>query len=125
MKKVAGTLRIDLAQFREMEVFTQFSSELDKTTKELLDHGNRLVELLKQPLYRPLPLHEQVILLCIAKHKLMLDVPIKDIKKFRADIISYFKANHPEITDEIDKTKTLSDELEEKIVSCTKEFKGR
>ena len=55
----------------------------------------------------------------------MLDVPIKDIKKFRADIISYFKANHPEITDEIDKTKTLSDELEEKIVSCTKEFKGR
>lgn len=58
MKKVAGTLRIDLAQFREMEVFTQFSSELDKTTKELLDHGNRLVELLKQPLYRPLPLHE-------------------------------------------------------------------
>lgn len=125
MKKVAGSLRIDLAQFREMEVFTQFSSELDKTTKELLEHGNRLVELLKQPLYRPLPLHEQVILLCIAKHKLMLDVAIKDIKKFRVDIISYFETEHPEITEEIDNAKVLSDELEEKIVSCTKEFKGR
>ena len=72
MKKVSGTLRMDLAQYREMEVFTQFSSDLDKTTKEMLDFGDRLMELLKQPLYRPLPLHEQVILLCIANHKLML-----------------------------------------------------
>ena len=125
MKKVAGTLRIDLAQFREMEVFTQFSSELDKTTKELLEHGNRLVELLKQPLCRPLPLHEQVILLCIAKHRLMLDIPIKEIKKFRADIISYFEVNYQEIVDEINETKQLSDGLEERIIACTREFKGR
>ena len=125
MKKVAGNLRIDLAQYREMEVFTQFSSELDKTTKELLDHGDRLIELLKQPLYHPLPLHEQVILLCIASHKLMLDIPVKEIKKFKADVISYFKANHPEIINEIDEKKVLSDELQDKIVAAAKEFKGR
>lgn len=125
MKKVAGNLRIDLAQYREMEVFTQFSSELDKTTKELLDHGDRLIELLKQPLYHPLSLHEQVILLCLASHKLMLDIPVKEIKKFKADVISYFKANYPEIIREIDEKKALSDELQDKIVAAAKEFKGR
>lgn len=123
MKKVAGTLRIDLAQYREMEVFTQFSSELDKTTKELLDHGDRLVELLKQPLYNPLALYKQVIILCAAKHKLMLNVPVKEIKKFREGLISYFDANCHDIIDEIEKSKVLTDELEEKIVSNVKAYK--
>lgn len=125
MKKVAGSLRIDLAQYREMEVFTQFSSELDKATKEQLDHGSRLIELLKQPVCKPLPLHEQVILLCIASHKLLLDVPIKEIKTFKTDIISYFEANHPEIIQEINDKKVLSEELEGKILSAAKDFKGR
>ncbi len=123
MKKVSGTLRMDLAQYREMEVFTQFSSDLDKTTKEMLDFGDRLMELLKQPLYRPLPLHEQVILLCIANHKLMLDVPIADVKQFRRDVMAYFEANCADIIDEINEKKVLTPELEDKIVNAAKDFK--
>ena len=114
---------MDLAQYREMEVFTQFSSDLDKTTKEMLDFGDRLMELLKQPLYRPLPLHEQVILLCIANHKLMLDVPIADVKQFRRDVMSYFEANCADIIDEINEKKVLTPELEDKIVNAAKDFK--
>ena len=123
MKKAAGSLRIDLAQFREMEIFTQFSSELDKSTKELLDHGNRLVELLKQPLSKPLPLHEQVILLCAANHKLLIDVPIKEIKIFRNDLIDFIRAKYPDIIEEIDTKKVLTDQLAEKIINAVKEFK--
>ncbi len=125
VKKVSGSLRIDLAQFREMEVFTQFSSELDKTTKDLLENGNHLVELLKQPNCKPFKLHEQVILLCVAKHRLLSDVPVKEVCKFRADILTYFEANCSDIIDEINEKKVLSDELEEKIIGAAKEFKGR
>ena len=94
MKKVSGSLRIDLAQFREMEVFTQFSSDLDPQTKELLDHGNRLVELLKQPLYHPMSLHKQVILLCAANNRLLMDVPTEDVKAFTEDLVSFFEAKY-------------------------------
>lgn len=123
MKKVAGTLRIDLAQYREMEVFTQFSSDLDKTTKDMLDYGDRLMELLKQPLYRPLPMYEQVILLCAANHRLMTDVPVSEVKRFREDIMDFFRANYPDIIDELNDKKVMSDELEQRIVSAAKEFK--
>lgn len=123
MKKASGGLRMDLAQFREMEVFTQFSSDLDKTTQELLDHGHRLVELLKQPLYHPFPMHDQVIMLIAAQNKLMLDVPVKEIGTFRTEMLSYIAANHPEIINEIDEKKVYSDELGEKIIAAVKEFK--
>ena len=123
VKKVSGNLRIDLAQFREMEVFTQFSSELDKTTQELLDHGHRLVEILKQPLYHPYSMHEEVIILCCAQHKLMLDVPVKEIRKFTLDMLSYFEANHSDIIAEINDKKVMTDELDAKIVAAAKEFK--
>ncbi|WP_331487877.1 F0F1 ATP synthase subunit alpha [Anaerocolumna sp. AGMB13025] len=123
MKKAAGSLRIDLAQFREMEIFTQFSSELDKSTKDLLDHGNRLVELLKQPLSKPLPLHEQVILLCTANSRLLNDVPVKEIKTFRTDLMEYFRTKYPEIIQDIDTNKVLTDELTAQIKKVVKEFK--
>jgi F-type H+-transporting ATPase subunit alpha len=123
MKKASGSLRIDLAQFREMEIFTQFSSELDKSTKDLLDHGNRIVELLKQPLSKPIPLFEQVVLLCAANNKLMLDVPVKEIKTFRSELIAYFENKYPNIIDEIETKKVLTDELIHQIVEATKEFK--
>ena len=123
VKKVSGNLRIDLAQFREMEVFTQFSSELDKTTQELLDHGHRLVEILKQPLYHPYSMHEEVIILCCAQHKLLLDVPVKEIRKFTLDMLSYFEANHSDIIAEINNKKVMTDELDAKIVAAAKEFK--
>ncbi|MBP3273197.1 MAG: F0F1 ATP synthase subunit alpha [Ruminococcus sp.] len=125
MKKVSGTLRMDLAQYREMEVFTQFSSDLDKTTKDMLDFGDRLMELLKQPLYRPLPMYEQVILLLAANKKLMQDVPLKQVKFFRKELIDFMKSEHADIIDEINDKKVLSPELEEKIVSAVKDFKAK
>ncbi|MBQ1537149.1 MAG: F0F1 ATP synthase subunit alpha [Ruminococcus sp.] len=123
MKKVSGTLRMDLAQYREMEVFTQFSSDLDKTTKDLLDFGDRLMELLKQPLYKPLKMYEQVILLLAANKKLMQDVPLKDIRSFRRELIEYMTVNHQEIIDELNEKKVLTDELSDKIVKAVKDFK--
>lgn len=123
IKKASASLRIDLAQFREMEVFTQFSSDLDKTTKELLDHGNRLVELLKQPLSKPLSLHEEVILLCVANNKLLLDVSVKEIKTFRKELIEYFENKYPSIIEEIETKKALTDELIKQIKEVTIEFK--
>ncbi|MDF2539710.1 MAG: synthase alpha chain [Herbinix sp.] len=125
MKKAAGSLRIDLAQYREMEIFTQFSAELDKSTKELLDHGARLVELLKQPLSKPLPLHEQIILLVVANHRLMLDVPVKQIKIFRNELMDYMRMKYCAIIDEIDTKKVLTDELIKQIIDAAKEFKSR
>lgn len=123
MKKAAGSLRIDLAQFREMEIFTQFSSDLDKTTKDLLDHGDRIVELLKQPLSKPLALHEQVILLVVANNRLMLDVPVKEIKTFRRDLLDFIRAKYSNIIEEIDTKKELNEELIGQIVNAAKEFK--
>jgi F-type H+-transporting ATPase subunit alpha len=123
MKKAAGSLRIDLAQFREMEVFTQFSSELDKSTKELLDHGNTLIELLKQPLSKPLPLHVQIILLTVANKKLLLDVPVKEIKTFRNDLVEFMERKYTNIIEEINTKKELTEELIQQIVYAAKEFK--
>ena len=123
MKKASGSIRIDLAQYREMEVFTQFSSDLDAATKEQLEYGSGLMELLKQPLYHPLSLHEKVITLCAATHKVLLGIEKKEVKKFQADMLTYFKTAHPEIGQEIEETKALSEELIEKIVETAKEFK--
>ena len=123
MKKASGSIRIDLAQYREMEVFTQFSSDLDAATKEQLEYGSGLMELLKQPLYHPLSLHEKVITLCAATHKVLLGIEKKEIKKFQADMLTYFETAHPKIGQEIEETKALSEELIEKIVETAKEFK--
>jgi F-type H+-transporting ATPase subunit alpha len=123
MKKASGSLRIDLAQFREMEVFTQFSSELDKSTKALLDKGACLVELLKQPLSKPLALHEEVILLCSANHDVFAGIPVKQIKNFRNELLAHFKGKHADIVTEIEEKKVLTEDLEAKIVSAAKELK--
>lgn len=125
MKKVSGTLRMDLAQYREMGVFTQFSSELDKATKDLLDFGDRLMELLKQPLCQPFKMHEQVILLLAAGRKQMQDVPVAEIKPFAKKLLQFIEEEHKELIDEINGPKTLSPELEEKLVAAFKEFKAR
>ena len=125
MKKVAGSIRIDLAQYREMEVFTQFSSDLDSATKAQLDHGEALMELLKQPLCSQLSLHEQVITLCVATNKLMLDIDTKKIKEFQMDMLAFFDREHKEIGKAIDEKKVLDDELKEQILAAAKEFKER
>ena len=123
MKKAAGSLRIDLAQYREMEVFTQFSSDLDAATKEQLEYGSGLMELLKQPLGKPMSLAEKVITLCAARHKVMLGIPTAKVKGFQMDMLSYFASAHPEIAREIEETKDLSKELSQKIVEIAEEFK--
>ena len=123
MKKAAGSIRIDLAQYREMEVFTQFSSDLDASTKEQLEYGSGLMELLKQPLCHPLSLHEKVITLCAATHKVMLGVETREIKEFQTEMLRYFDEKHPEIGQEIEEKKEISEELIEKITETAKEFK--
>ena len=123
MKKASGSIRIALAQYREMEVFTQFSSDLDAATKEELEYGSGLMELLKQPLYHPLSLHEKVITLCAATHKVLLGVEKTKIKQFQYDMLQMFEIEHPEIGQEIEEKKALTEELIDKIVETAKEFK--
>lgn len=123
MKKAAGSIRIDLAQFREMEVFTQFASDLDNTTREQLAHGHVLMELLKQPLEHPLSLHEQVITLCAANARILLDVPVKQVKDFQLKMLAYMDTRHPEIARRIETDKALDDDLISQIIEAAKEFK--
>lgn len=125
MKKASGSIRIDLAQYREMEVFTQFSSDLDSATKAQLAYGKCLMELLKQPLCHPLALHEQVITLCAATHKVMVDVAPAKIKEFQKGLLEYMDSVYPEIGQEIETSRELSDELAEKIVNAANEYKSR
>ncbi|MBP3747769.1 MAG: F0F1 ATP synthase subunit alpha [Ruminococcus sp.] len=115
MKKAAGNLRIDLAQFKEMEIFTQFSSELDQSTTELLEHGHMLTELLKQPLYNPLPHYEQVILLYAAQHDLFKGIPIGELREYRIELMNYIRTYGQDIIDEIEQNKILTDDLAERI----------
>ncbi len=122
MKKAAGSIRIDLAQYREMESFTQFSSDLDEETREELSYGSGLMELLKQPLCQPLSMAEQVVLLHVATHKLFLDVPTQQIRSIRSDLLHYFGTACADIMDEITEKKELSDELGERILSEAKDF---
>lgn len=125
MKKASGTIRIDLAQYREMEVFTQFSSDLDEMTKEQLTHGKGLMELLKQPLCHPMSLADEVITLVAANKRLLLDVDIKVIKDFQAKMLDFFQLEHKDIVDTINQDKLLDDALTEKITEAVKEFKSR
>ena len=125
MKKASGTIRIDLAQYREMEVFTQFSSDLDDMTKEQLQYGKGLMELLKQPLCHPMSLADQVITLVAANKRLLLDVDIKQMKEFQGRLLVFFKIEHKDVVDAINEKKVLDDEITEKIVEAVKEFKSR
>ena len=124
MKKASGSIRIDLAQYREMEVFTQFASDLDDATKAQLTHGKALMELLKQPLCQPLSLHEQVMTLCLANHGFFDTVETKKVKQYQKDVLSFMDLKHPQIGEEIENTKAISDELVEKMLDAAKEFVG-
>ena len=122
MKKASGSIRIDLAQYREMEVFTQFASDLDDATKAQLQHGKALMELLKQPLSHPLSMHEQVLTLCMATDGVFDKIPTRQVKQYQKDILDFMDLKHPEIGKEIEQTKALSDELRQKIKDATAEF---
>ena len=124
MKKASGSIRIDLAQYREMEVFTQFASDLDDATKAQLTHGKALMELLKQPLCQPLSLHEQVMTLCLANHGFFDTVETKQAKQYQKDVLSFMDLKHPEIGEEIETSKAINEELVEKMLDAAKEFVG-
>ena len=122
MKKASGSIRLDLAQYREMEVFTQFASDLDDATKAQLQHGKALMELLKQPLSHPLSMHEQVLTLCMATDGVFDKIPTRQVKQYQKDILDFMDLKHPEIGKEIEQTKALSDELRQKIKDAAAEF---
>jgi len=123
MKKAVGSLRIDLAQYREMAVFTQFSSDLDPATKSMLSHGEALMELLKQPLEHPLSLAEQVISLVAANNKLLDDIGKKKVSRFQKGMLEYMEKIHGDIVRTINQRQMLDDDLTEKIITYVKEYK--
>ena len=125
MKKAAGSVRIDLAQYREMQVFTQFSSDLDESTKAQLEYGACLMELLKQPLCSPLSMQDQVITLCAATHKKLIGIPLKDLKNYQKELLEYIDNVYPEIGRGLAEKKVLTEELEEKIVKAAEEFRDK
>ena len=122
MKKAAGGIRLDLAQYREMEVFTQFSSDLDETTKRQLTYGQSLMRLLRQPQYHPMSQHDQVITLVSALHHVMQDVPLDDMSRFHTELIKYAEKNMSDVCRRVDTTGQLSDPDREEILKVAKEF---
>lgn len=123
MKIVAGRLKLELAQFRELEAFTQFGAEIDKSTKDRLDMGMRIMELLKQPQYKPMKVEHQVVLFYAAINKYLLDIPLKDITKFEKEFLEYMDSSSPQILHEISVTKELLGETEEKVIKAIEDFK--
>ncbi len=124
MKKAAGSVRIDLAQYREMEVFTQFSSDLDDATKKQLDHGRSLMELLKQSLGQSFSMPDQVLILAGANSYVFSDIPVNEVQIFRDRMIKYFHEEYSEIITELETYMDLSDELRERIEDALMKFKG-
>ena len=125
MKKAAGGIRLDLAQYREMEVFTQFSSDLDEATKKQLNYGQGLMRLLRQQQSKPFSLHQQVIILISATAKVMVDIPVEKILQFREYLLDSFEADEKSICDRIDETGIFSDDDKEYIIEKAKEIRDR
>ena len=125
IKKLAAPIRVELAQYRELASFAQFGSELDADTKEKLEQGVRIKEVLKQPQYKPMPVEYQVIIIYAATRKYLLDIAVEDILDFEDKLFEHIKTKYPEIPESIKTTKELSPEIEEKLVQAIKEVKEK
>lgn len=123
MKKVSGSLRLDLAQYRELEAFTKFGSELDKTTQAQLSRGERLIEILKQPQYEPYATEDQIVIIYATGQGLLDDVPGEKVKKFEKGLISFIDRSYPSIKESLKTTKELSDDVAADINAACEEFK--
>ena len=123
MKQVAGTLRLDLAQYRELAAFAQFGSDLDAATKAQIDRGQRTTEILKQPQYQPMPVEYQIIIIYAAVKKLLLDIAVEDILAFESGLFDYIKTKYPEIPESIKNDKVLKEEVEEALRKAIGEYK--
>lgn len=122
MKKAAGTIRLDLAQYREMKVFTQFASDLDETTKKQLTYGQGLMQILRQEQYHPYSQAEQVIMLTVVLRHLLQEVEVSEVKRIMAELLGYFNEKHSEIVDEIESSGGLSDECKENIIRIAEKY---
>ncbi len=124
MKKVAGTLRLDLAAYRELQAFAQFGSDLDKATQARLERGKRVTEILKQEQFKPMPVEKQVVSIYAVTRGFMDDIPVEDVRRFEAELLAYIEQNAPDIFEHIRTTKDLPDEnrLKEVIEAFKKTF---
>jgi len=122
---VAGRLRLELAQYRELEAFAKFGSDLDKATQQQLRRGSRLVELLKQNQYVPMPVEKQVVSIFVGTNGYLDEIPLGDVHRFEQELHEFIEVKYPDIFTTIAETKTLSDELTEKIHAVVKEFAAK
>jgi F-type H+/Na+-transporting ATPase subunit alpha len=124
MKQVAGTLRLELAQYREMAAFAQFGSDLDQATQRQLNRGARLVELLKQGQYQPLPVEKQILIIYAGTNGFVDDLPVTALKKYEQELYSVIESRHPDIFADILKKRELDGDLRAKLTKVLEEFKG-
>jgi F-type H+/Na+-transporting ATPase subunit alpha len=124
MKQVAGTLRLELAQYREMAAFSQFGSDLDQATQRQLNRGARLVELLKQDQYEPLPVEKQVLIIFAGTNGFVDELPLTALKKYERELYSFMESKHPEVFADILKKRELDNDLRAQLTKALEEFKG-
>jgi len=122
MKQIAGQLRLEMAQFRELAAFAQFGSDLDPATQRRLERGQRLTEILKQPQYQPVPLADQVVIIYAGTHGYCGDVPVEEMRAYEQDLLAFMRAEHSEILDEITNEKELTEDLETKLKAALGAF---
>jgi F-type H+-transporting ATPase subunit alpha len=125
MRQVAGSLRLDLAQFRELAAFAQFGSELDKTSQQQINRGRRLTEILKQPQYSPLPVEKQVLIVYAGTNAFLDDLPVEQCREFEAALYQFVENSKPGILQTIREKKALDDDLKNQIGTAIKEIKER
>jgi F-type H+-transporting ATPase subunit alpha len=125
MRKVTGSLKIDLAQFRELEAFAMFASDLDATSRRQLDRGQRLMELLKQPQYTPFPVEDQVVSIWAGTKGKLDPVPIDDVRRFETEFLEYLKREHGGVMETIRESREFSDETEESLDQAYTSFTGQ
>ena len=124
MKQVAGTLKLDLAQFRELEAFSAFASDLDAATKAQLDRGMRLVEILKQPQYTPYQVQDQIVVIFAATNGYADTVAIKDVQRWEGELVEFLRQKHKTILDKIASEKKISDDIKADVKKALEEFKA-
>jgi F-type H+/Na+-transporting ATPase subunit alpha len=122
MRQVAGSLRLDLAQYRELAAFAQFGSDLDKATQAQLNRGQRLVEILKQPQYQPLSVDKQVLIIFAATNGYLDAVPVADLRRYEEELYRFVDTRHPGVLKAMAEKKQLDDQLKGEMTSVLKEF---
>src|SRR5215210_4073809 len=122
MRSVAGRLRLDLAQYRELEAFSSFASDLDAATKKQLERGARTVEMLKQPQYQPVPVEKQVVVIYAVTNGYLDELPVPQIRKWEHDFLDYLEASHPKVLSDIRTKKSLDDDLSNRLKAAITGF---